>query len=710
MRTLPFVGFVLLALVCAGPAVGQAEDPEILAYVSGGSTGKVFQIDTAGTSTIFSAHGGFKPGSLTSDGSGRLFVCDKSSSEIHLLEQDSDGEWGLTTIFDKNMYDPPTPEQPVACQIVGDDLYFGERSGSGDVHGVWVLRGAASTPTNGVFNAPELLISIPLTSGDEVTSIYFAPNAQVLMAIGNRVLVAGPPGWDSFEPLIEDLSGEVSALAVNSVGEIFVAFADLGFVEVFDGMGNSCGIYTDVSPLRPTGMQFDLGDNLFIAAPKQSNDRNGDVLIATPNGGPATRQCDFTVPTVTAVPLTDDAPAAESDVVLPPSAVSVQLVFEDADALTAKLCSALFAVDPEFLNELPDPDCVLTITCRQMPLAEFETRTQADFPDTECFQIPNAGNNCIEMIVDGAECFGGITEIEWIFFVVADVLPEDRPGLLFSHETGPAEPYVDNILTGFEPIVPDLPNDPAVIGRRGDFGSGLVGVTNAPNRPPVAEAGSDQTLECSSGTGTVTIDGSASFDDDPIDADTLTFFWSGSATIPDGAEDDAMFVVNIADLGVGTHTYTLTVTDSGLFSAEGLLTDSDTVTITVNADDAAPSVDAVVADPVTLWPPNHALVPVTLSVDASDACDPAVSCEIVDVTSTDPVGGPDDPDTGDGGSTFPDWIITGALTVDLRAERSEGGDSVNDTRIYTVFVTCTDAAGNTTPGSVEVGIVSDQGN
>jgi hypothetical protein len=87
-----------------------------------------------------------------------------------------------------------------------------------------------------------------------------------------------------------------------------------------------------------------------------------------------------------------------------------------------------------------------------------------------------------------------------------------------------------------------------------------------------------------------------------------------------------------------------------------------------------------------------------------------VSCEIVDVTSTDPVGGPDDPDTGDGGSTFPDWIITGALTVDLRAERSEGGDSVNDTRTYTVFVTCTDAAGNTTPGSVEVGIVSDQGN
>jgi hypothetical protein len=687
----------------AGSGLGEEAEPP--AFVSGGATGVLYRIDATGPAEIFSENGGFRPEAITRDGTGRIFVCDPSNSEIHLLEQDAGGGWNRRTIFDKSSAVSPSPEQPVGCEIVGSDLFFAERSGSGDAHGLWVIRGAAATPTSGTFGAPELLVSFPATSGDEVADIAFAPTANVLMAIGNRVLVAGPPDYDAFETLIDGLPGEATGLALNSVAEIFVALGDLGIIEVFEADGTPCGIYADVAPLRPTGMQFDLADNLYFAAPKQSNGRNGDVFVAAPNGGAAVRQCDVPPPLVTATPLAAEAPEAEVDVALPPSSVSVELVFADDDPLTAKLCSALFTIDPEFL-EFADPDCLVTVTCRLMPLQEFESRTQDFFPDTTCMEIPGANGNCVEIVVEGAECFGGVTEVEWLFFVVSDVFPEDRPGLLFAKDAGPTQTYTENILTEFEGVVPDLPNDPALKGRRDDFGTGLVGVTGAPNRPPVADAGADATIDC--GVGSVTIDGSASFDPDPIDQGQLTYSWSGPA-IPAGAEDDPTFVVHVADLGPGQHTYTLTVTDTGLFTDDGPLSSSDSVTITVTEDTTPATIHDLTASPAVLWPPNHQMVPVELTVDATDDCSATVACEIVAVESTDPVGGPGDPDTGDGGATYPDWVVTGPLTLDLRSERSEGGDSVDDARVYTITVECTDGVNAAVRGSTEVAVYSDQG-
>jgi len=120
--------YVCLALVAATSAVSQ--EPTTLAYVSGGATGKVFRIDTTGPVEVFSAKQGFRPEGVASDGAGRLFICDTSGSEVHVLEQSASGDWSLTTIYDKGSSVPPSPEQPVGCAIVGPDLYFGERSGS----------------------------------------------------------------------------------------------------------------------------------------------------------------------------------------------------------------------------------------------------------------------------------------------------------------------------------------------------------------------------------------------------------------------------------------------------------------------------------------------------------------------------------------------------------------------------------------------------
>ena len=119
-------------------------------------------------------------------------------------------------------------------------------------------------------------------------------------------------------------------------------------------------------------------------------------------------------------------------------------------------------------------------------------------------------------------------------------------------------------------------------------------------------------------------------------------------------------------------------------------------TITVN-DTEAPVIVGVVPSRDELWPPNARLVPVTLAVDASDNC-ASVSCEITGVTSSEPVTGPGD-------LTSPDWVITGPLSLDLRAERLSGGPG----RIYTITVRCTDSSGNTATKNVTVTAPHDQG-
>ena len=119
-----------------------------------------------------------------------------------------------------------------------------------------------------------------------------------------------------------------------------------------------------------------------------------------------------------------------------------------------------------------------------------------------------------------------------------------------------------------------------------------VGLTRieAPNEPPVANAGLDQTVErCSPEGAEVTLDGSGSFD---IDGDTLTYEWTWLGGSASGLSPTVI-------LPMGTTTVTLAVSD-------GLLSDTDTVEITV--EDTTPPVvlievpasDAALQDGVTL--------------------------------------------------------------------------------------------------------------
>ena len=135
------------------------------------------------------------------------------------------------------------------------------------------------------------------------------------------------------------------------------------------------------------------------------------------------------------------------------------------------------------------------------------------------------------------------------------------------------------------------------------------------------------------------------------------------------------------------------------FTAEDDAGNTSTAMTTVTVQDTtAPTIAVATVNPDTLWPRNHKMRPILVSVTVSDICDADVDCEVVSVAANEPING-----LGDG-NTEPDYVITGDLTVDLRAEASGTGSG----RIYTITVRCTDDSGNSATRDVQVTVAHDQ--
>lgn len=163
-------------------------------------------------------------------------------------------------------------------------------------------------------------------------------------------------------------------------------------------------------------------------------------------------------------------------------------------------------------------------------------------------------------------------------------------------------------------------------------------------------------------------------------------------TATDNCDDSVTITSNappVFPLGLTTVTFTASDDAGNTSQAQ--------TTVTV-VDTTPPTVTAAAASPAALWPPNHQMRPVAVTVSAVDICDASLTCSILSVSSNEPVNGPGD------GNTSPDWTITGDLTLQVRAERSGLGSG----RIYTITVRCTDDSGNAATRDVFVTVAHNQ--
>ncbi len=146
--------------------------------------------------------------------------------------------------------------------------------------------------------------------------------------------------------------------------------------------------------------------------------------------------------------------------------------------------------------------------------------------------------------------------------------------------------------------------------------------------------------------------------------------------------------------GCETQTITTDTTGTTITCSATSLGGPSSQSVTITRDTTGPSIASATANPSMLWPPNNKMRAVTVSVDASDAGSGFASCSITGVTDSEGVS-----------QHEPDVEITGALTLNLRAERRGNGTG----RSYGVQIACTDGAGNASTAVATVAVPHDQG-
>lgn len=220
------------------------------------------------------------------------------------------------------------------------------------------------------------------------------------------------------------------------------------------------------------------------------------------------------------------------------------------------------------------------------------------------------------------------------------------------------------------------------------------------NAPPVADAGDDQTVECTSPSGAiVTLDGAGSSDPDD---DELTYTWRENGAIIAGPTTDNTAQVTLA---LGSYTIELTADDGN--------GGTDTDEVIVDVVDTTPPVITLQPE-ITLWPPFHQYKTVDMAQlveSVSDACDANVSIDGVVISSASSDELEDAPPgiclnfgyfhlclSGDGSTENDIVIAEDCQSVKLRAERNiigEIGDGeFGNGRVYTVNLQVSDASGN----------------
>ena len=222
-----------------------------------------------------------------------------------------------------------------------------------------------------------------------------------------------------------------------------------------------------------------------------------------------------------------------------------------------------------------------------------------------------------------------------------------------------------------------VPN--ATGGDGADIGAFEVQGACFANAPPDA-VDDTATVEVNSGAHSIGVLANDTDPDlDPLTITAVTQGANGGAVSTDGTTVSYTSAANF----VGTDTFTYTIDDG-----QG---NTDTATVTVTVEDTTPPEVTSSVGTASLWPPNHQLENVGLTMAASDNGGGAVTT-VVSVFS-------DEDDLAPGSGNFsPDAKNIAASTLRLRAERSDPGDG----RVYLISIIATDSSSNSSASCLTV--------
>jgi sugar lactone lactonase YvrE len=220
--------------------------------------------------------------------------------------------------------------------------------------------------------------------------------------------------------------------------------------------------------------------------------------------------------------------------------------------------------------------------------------------------------------------------------------------------------------------------------------SNPFGMAFSPGNSPELSCSAPTTVECGTPAEVTTV-----ISDAGGRAMTVTWTVNGNVVktnaVPATSPPAPVKASFVAELPTGTNVIGAVVASS----PTNTVFCSTTVTV---VETTPPTIGSAFASPAVLWPPTGRLVDVRIRVQASDHCGP-VTCKIKSVKSNERSR------RHGRGDRFPDWIITGGLTLKLRAELSGGREN----RTYTITVECKNVAGNTATRDVTVTVPRDRG-
>jgi hypothetical protein len=187
-----------------------------------------------------------------------------------------------------------------------------------------------------------------------------------------------------------------------------------------------------------------------------------------------------------------------------------------------------------------------------------------------------------------------------------------------------------------------------------------------------------------------------------FDGDLLHYAWtvdgntscSGDIRALEGGGPVSITACVVNGLGLGSHIATIAVSDG------------NNTPVTANAtiqvvDHASPTI-APMANTYILWPPNHQMVDIAISANASD--NSGIVHLRASVSSSETIEG-----LGDG-DLAPDWIepvineSESTVTFKLRSERSGKGNG----RVYSVVITASDDSGNSSSSTIDIKVPHSQ--